>query len=135
MDPTVFAQLASQVENGNNLDLRNQLKAAVDGLRPELRDLVNAVIWERVPKREMVRRLGVRRCDVEKMLHEAFDLVREAMEWSRDAYYESKRLRGLLASPLDYLTDEEMNATMQGRSRGDGRRIDAYTSDDPVEEW
>ena len=32
---------------------------------------------------------------------------------------------------VEYLTDCELTATLKGRSRGDGRRIDSYALDDP----
>jgi hypothetical protein len=33
------------------------------------------------------------------------------------------------------LDPSALEATMRGRYRGDGRRLDAYTSSDPVEDW
>lgn len=48
-----------------------------------------------------------------------------------DEHYHRKVVKGLCSPTFDYLTPEEARATMAGRSRGDGRRLDAYCSDDP----
>lgn len=46
-----------------------------------------------------------------------------------DPYYEAKIVRNLL-HPIDsYLTAPEINATIGGRKRNDGRRLDSFCSD------
>lgn len=46
-----------------------------------------------------------------------------------DCYYHTKVRAGLL-EPLDaILTPAELEATMDGRFRGDGRRLDAYVTE------
>lgn len=49
-----------------------------------------------------------------------------------DPYYEEKVVRGLISPTWDYLTPAEAHAVLNGRYRGDGRRIDQYISDDPL---
>jgi hypothetical protein len=49
-----------------------------------------------------------------------------------DPYYEEKVVRGLTQPTWDYLTPAEAHAVLNGRYRGDGRRIDQYVTDDPL---
>lgn len=58
--------------------------------------------------------------------------------WSRndgqpDRNYHRKIVLGLLEPTDLYLTEDELRATLHGRSRGDGRRLDAYCLDDQVD--
>lgn len=50
-----------------------------------------------------------------------------------DPYYHEKVCKGLLVPSVDLLTEAESRAMMQGRPHGDGRRLDAYCMDDPIE--
>lgn len=50
-----------------------------------------------------------------------------------DAYYHEKVCRGLLTPAVVLLKDDETRAMMTGRAHGDGRRLDAYCMDDPLE--
>lgn len=49
-----------------------------------------------------------------------------------DPYYEEKVVRGLLTPTWEYLSPAEAEAVLNGRYRGDGRRIDQYVVDDPL---
>jgi predicted FMN-binding regulatory protein PaiB len=49
-----------------------------------------------------------------------------------DPYYEEKVSRGLTVPTWDYMTAAEAHAVLNGRYRGDGRRIDQYVNDDPL---
>lgn len=67
----------------------------------------------------------------------ASDLCIAHLAWSLrdrepDRYYEEKVARGLLVPTWDYLTTAEAHAVLNGRYRGDGRRIDQYITDDPL---
>lgn len=42
-------------------------------------------------------------------------------------YYHEKIVRGLTQPTWDYLSDAEAHALLNGRYRGDGRRVDQYT--------
>lgn len=50
-----------------------------------------------------------------------------------DRAYHEKIARGLLQPVATYLTDGELRATLHGRSRGDGRRLDAFCLDDQID--
>ena len=43
-----------------------------------------------------------------------------------DRYYHEKIAKGLTTPTWDWMTDAEGNAVINGRYRGDGRRIDQY---------
>lgn len=47
-----------------------------------------------------------------------------------DRCYEEKIVRNLLQPTWSYLTDTEAEASVNGRYRGDGRRLDLYVTDD-----
>lgn len=47
----------------------------------------------------------------------------------RFCYYHRKLVAGSIESPSQYLTLEEIGATMGGRPHGDGRRLDQYVID------
>lgn len=49
-----------------------------------------------------------------------------------DRRYEEKICRGLIEPTWEYLTDGEAEACINGRYRGDGRRIDQFVSDEPM---
>ena len=49
-----------------------------------------------------------------------------------DPYYERKVVLGLTEPVADYLSETEAQAVLNGRYRGDGRRIDQYVSHDPL---
>jgi hypothetical protein len=49
-----------------------------------------------------------------------------------DSAYERKIATGLLQPTWDYLTPAEAHATVNGRYKGDGRRIDQYIDQDPL---
>lgn len=64
-------------------------------------------------------------------------LCRSHETWSRlgvtpDQTYEEKIVKGLLEPTFAYLSPEEAEATVNGRYRGDGRRLDQYVVDDPL---
>lgn len=40
--------------------------------------------------------------------------------------------RGLITPTPDWMSDSELNAIVNGRYRGDGRRIDQYVAGDPM---
>lgn len=46
-----------------------------------------------------------------------------------DDYYHKKVVTGQVQPVETYLTPTELNATMRGRRRADGRRLDQYTID------
>lgn len=48
-------------------------------------------------------------------------------------YYHSKVVDGFAEPVSEYLSPEELRSTLHGRSKGDGRRLDAYCSDDQLE--
>lgn len=60
-----------------------------------------------------------------------------------DPTYHRKIVEGLLEPTDDYLSDAELNATLRGRVRADGRRLDEYVpmkpygyeAEMPVEDW
>jgi hypothetical protein len=49
-----------------------------------------------------------------------------------DAYYERKVVLGLIEPTWDWMSDAEANALLNGRYRGDGRRLDQWVSGDPI---
>lgn len=49
-----------------------------------------------------------------------------------DRYYEQKLVQGSITPTWDYMTDTEANAVVNGRYRGDGRRLDQWISDEPM---
>lgn len=62
-------------------------------------------------------------------------LCRSHEVWARkgvkpDRAYEEKISRALLQPTWSYLTDTEAEASVNGRYRGDGRRLDLYVTDD-----
>lgn len=57
--------------------------------------------------------------------------------WARkgvepDPYYHRKIVLRELQPTFDYLSDAEAEATINGRYRGDGRRLDQYITDEPL---
>lgn len=46
---------------------------------------------------------------------------------SPDPYLEEKIVKGLKAPQMDWMSDSEAHAVINGRYRGDGRRIDQWT--------
>lgn len=61
--------------------------------------------------------------------HEAWALKPGA---TIDNSYHEKIVKGLLQPTWSYLSESEMEATVNGRYRGDGRRLDQYIVDDPL---
>lgn len=49
-----------------------------------------------------------------------------------DPYYEQKVVRGLVTPTWDWMSDTEAHALLNGRIRGDGRRIDSWVAGDPL---
>lgn len=49
-----------------------------------------------------------------------------------DPYYEGKIMEGVIQPTWDYMTDVEAYALLNGRYRGDGRRLDQWISSDPI---
>lgn len=49
-----------------------------------------------------------------------------------DAYYERKIVEGTATPTWDWMSDTEAHALLNGRQRGDGRRLDQYISGDPL---
>jgi hypothetical protein len=49
-----------------------------------------------------------------------------------DSYYERKVVLGLVQPTWDWMTDEEAEILLNGRYRGDGRRLDAWVAGDPI---
>ena len=51
-----------------------------------------------------------------------------------DPYYEEKIVLGITRPTWDWMTDVEAHALINGRNRGDGRRIDQWTLEEgPME--
>lgn len=46
---------------------------------------------------------------------------------SPDPFYERKIVEGLKSPTWDWMSDSEANAVVNGRYRGDGRRLDQWT--------
>lgn len=49
-----------------------------------------------------------------------------------DPYYEQKVVLGLVTPTWDWMSDTEAHALLNGRLRGDGRRIDQWVAGDPL---
>lgn len=49
-----------------------------------------------------------------------------------DQFYERKVAEGRITPSWDSMSEPEMDAVLNGRYRGDGRRIDQYIVDDPM---
>lgn len=49
-----------------------------------------------------------------------------------DSFYERKLVLGLIQPTWAYMSDTEANAVLNGRYRGDGRRLDVWISDEPL---
>lgn len=49
-----------------------------------------------------------------------------------DPYYEQKVVEGLTSPTWDWLTDSEAETLLNGRYRGDGRRLDQYIAGEPL---
>jgi hypothetical protein len=57
--------------------------------------------------------------------------------WTRkgrtpDRFYEEKIVKGLTEPTFNYMSETEAHAVLNGRYRGDGRRVDLYIVDDPL---
>jgi hypothetical protein len=50
-----------------------------------------------------------------------------------DESYHRKIVEGLLQPTWSYLTEVEANTTLRGRRHQDGRRLDLYVVDDPID--
>lgn len=50
-----------------------------------------------------------------------------------DPSYEQKIAMGLIQPTFEYMTDSEAEATVNGRYRGDGRRLDQFVTDEPMD--
>lgn len=64
-------------------------------------------------------------------------LCRSHETWKRkgvtpDRFYERKLVLGQTQPTWDYMTDTEAEAVINGRYRGDGRRLDLYVTDEPM---
>lgn len=49
-----------------------------------------------------------------------------------DRYWHEKVVKGLITPTVDWMKPSELHAILNGRYRGDGRRIDQYVVDDPL---
>lgn len=49
-----------------------------------------------------------------------------------DRYWHEKVAKGLITPTVDWMKDSELNAVINGRYRGDGRRLDQYVTGDPL---
>jgi hypothetical protein len=49
-----------------------------------------------------------------------------------DAYYERKIALGLTTPTWDWMSESEAEAVINGRYRGDGRRLDQWVSAEPL---
>lgn len=49
-----------------------------------------------------------------------------------DPYYEEKIVKGIATPTWDWMSDTEAHALLNGRQRGDGRRLDQYIAGDPL---
>lgn len=49
-----------------------------------------------------------------------------------DPFYERKVVEGRITPSWDSMSEAEMDTVLNGRYRGDGRRIDQYIVDDPM---
>jgi hypothetical protein len=49
-----------------------------------------------------------------------------------DPYYEEKIVKALVEPTWDWMTETEAEALLNGRYRGDGRRIDQWITADPL---
>jgi len=49
-----------------------------------------------------------------------------------DRYWHEKLVKGLITPTSDWMTESELHAIINGRYRGDGRRIDQYITGDPL---
>lgn len=49
-----------------------------------------------------------------------------------DSYYHEKIVKGLKSPTWDWMSDSEAHAVVNGRYRGDGRRIDQWTLPEPM---
>lgn len=49
-----------------------------------------------------------------------------------DPYYEQKVVEGLIVPTWDWMTDSEASTLLNGRYRGDGRRLDQWIAGDPL---
>lgn len=50
-----------------------------------------------------------------------------------DPYYHEKIVKGQVEPVDNYLTPREISATMVGRGHGDGRRLDHFAIDEPID--
>lgn len=58
-----------------------------------------------------------------------------ALDINADPYYHEKIVKGLVQPVSEYLLPAEINATMHGRPKGDGRRFDAYVTGRQRRPW
>lgn len=49
-----------------------------------------------------------------------------------DRYWHEKLVKGLITPTIEWMNSSELNAVINGRYRGDGRRIDQYVTGDPL---
>lgn len=50
-----------------------------------------------------------------------------------DPRHHERIILGIITPVSEDLTETEIRATLHGRSRGDGRRLDAYCLEDPID--
>lgn len=49
-----------------------------------------------------------------------------------DRYWHEKIVKGLITPTVDWMKPSELHAIINGRYRGDGRRVDQYVVGDPL---
>lgn len=49
-----------------------------------------------------------------------------------DRYWHEKVVKGLITPTVDWMKPSELHAVINGRYRGDGRRVDQYVTGDPL---
>jgi hypothetical protein len=59
------------------------------------------------------------------------------LKWSQqgttpDRYYHQKVVMGLTEPTWDWMSESEADALLNGRYRGDGRRLDQWIAGDPL---
>lgn len=74
---------------------------------------------------------------IDRAFADQHGLCRSHEEWRLrnvvpDPYYERKIVEGLTTPTFSYVSDAEAHALLNGRYRGDGRRVDQYIVGDPL---